>query len=69
MKNTNYNLLKLLHLALDNVWRIEKHYLKDAKGKCSRCLDLLEKIKTDTQKHIELLKEELSKHLEKDNLS
>lgn len=35
MKNVNYNLIKTLHSTLDDVWRLEKHYVSDAKkAKC-----------------------------------
>ena len=36
MKNVNYNLIKTLHSTLDDVWRLEKHYVSDAKkAKCN----------------------------------
>ena len=35
MKNINYDILKMLHSKLDNVWRLENYYVADAeKAKC-----------------------------------
>lgn len=62
MRNYNYNLVKLLHCALDNVWRIEKHYENDSADLSCGCKDLLDKIKKDNQKHAEMLLKEISKH-------
>lgn len=62
MKNFNYNLLKLLHGQLDNVWRIEKHYLQDANDLSCDCKKVLEEIKKDGEKHIAMLLEEIGKH-------
>ncbi len=62
MKNVNYNLLKLLHSALDNEWRIDKHYINDAKGVCKNCEKLLGEMKSDLVKQIANLKSELGMH-------
>lgn len=69
MKNANYNLVKLLHLKMDDVWRLEKFYLEDAeKLGCDKCKELLEEIKKDCDKHVEMLKNELSRHVKEDKL-
>ncbi len=65
MKNYNYNLVKLLHNALDNVWRIEKHYRKDANDLDCQCKEILEKIREDNQKHAEMLIAEMEAHSSK----
>jgi hypothetical protein len=62
MKNYNYNLLKLLHSYLDNVWRIEKHYLHDAQDLPCDCKKILEEIKADGEKNISILRKEIEKH-------
>lgn len=69
MKNANYNLVKLLHEALDNAWRIEKHYLGDAGGAGCACPGVLKQLHQDYQKHIEMLKAELAEHQKTDNLA
>lgn len=69
MKNINYNLLKVLHCSLDDTWRIEKHYLKDAKSNCPSCQKLLKKIDADVNKHIKMLKDELAAHIKKNKLN
>ncbi len=68
MKNVNYNLLKVLHGKLDNVWRIEKHYVRDATKGCKKCQTILKKIWSDDQKHIAALRTELATHVKKDKL-
>lgn len=62
MKNYNYNLIKQLHEALDNAWRIEKHYQDDAADLACDCKKLLKLVREDNEKHIELLTKELEKH-------
>jgi hypothetical protein len=68
MKNYNYNLIKMLHCKLDDLWRIEKHYLGDAEGLDCDCAKVLEEIRSDSERHIKMLKEEIKKHLEKEGL-
>lgn len=64
MKNINYDLLKMLHSKLDNVWRIEKHYLKDAEEtKCQHCIETWKKILEDEKKHVEMLKNKIEKKI------
>jgi hypothetical protein len=62
VKNENYNLIKLLHNKLDDVWRIEKHYRDDAV--CEGCRELLDKILEADRQNVELLVAELRKHAE-----
>lgn len=62
MKNYNYNLVKLLNICLDNAWRIEKHYLIDSTELPCDCSNILQKIKSDNEKHIEMLLKEIKKH-------
>jgi hypothetical protein len=69
MKNANYNVLKLLHLTLDNLWRIEKHYLKDARGAKCDCGRMLKTMHGDLKRHAEALKKELARHHKKDGLA
>ena len=69
MKNANYNVLKLLHNQLDDLWRIEKHYLKDAENLDCGCPKILEEMRSDMKKNIDKLKAELDKHLKADKLA
>jgi len=64
MKNANYNLVKLLLLKLDDTWRVEKYYASDAAQlDCRECQEMLKKILADDQKHVEMLRAELAKHI------
>lgn len=64
MKNANYNLVKLLLNKLDDAWRVEKHYAKDAKEmSCKDCQAILKKILDADKKHVEELRAELAKHI------
>lgn len=64
MTNANYNLLKLMHNTLDDLWRLEKYYIKDAEEEgCDKCKEMLESIRADIAKHVGMLKEELANHV------
>lgn len=64
MKNANYNLVKMLLTKLDDAWRVEKYYATDAAElACKDCQAVLRKILADDQKHVEMLREELAKHI------
>lgn len=69
MKNVNYNVIKLLHNQLDDLWRIEKHYQKDAKKTKCGCAKLLATMRNDLKKNVVLLKEELGSHHKTDKLA
>lgn len=64
MKNVNYNLIKLLHSKLDNVWRLEKYYLTDAKEAQCHSVSALEKILEEEERHINMLKDEIKLRME-----
>lgn len=67
MTNVNYNLLKFLHNTLDDLWRLEKFYVKDAEEEnCAKCKEILESIKADVERHIGMLKEELVNHVKEE---
>jgi protein-arginine kinase activator protein McsA len=70
MKNANYNLVKMLLAKLDDVWRIEQHYAKDAvEHGCDRCEALLTEILKTDKEHIEALRQELAKHIKADEFA
>lgn len=60
MKNINYDLLKLLHSKLDNVWRLENYYVRDAKKAKCHSVSTLERILKDEKKHADMLREEIN---------
>lgn len=66
MQNINYDLIKLLHAKLDNVWRLEKHYLTDAKEANCHSKTVLEQILEDEKKHIKMLQDEIKMRMEAD---
>lgn len=64
MKNFNYNLVKMLHSKLDDLWRIEKFYLRDAKkSKSKSCEKLFKEMQKDLKKEVKLLQQEISRHV------
>lgn len=65
MKNIHYNLIKTLHSALDDEWRIHRFYMKDAKGNCPSCLKMYEKMCVNLEKHLALMSRELEQHAKK----
>lgn len=62
LNNNSHNLIQQLSEISDSVWRIEKHYLDEAKH-CESCVSLWRTLHEDYEKHIELLSTELKKHL------
>ncbi len=64
MKNINYDLIKLLHMSLDKIWRLEKHYIKDAiKIKCHSVVSLKKMLKEE-KVHAALLTKEIEMRIE-----
>ena len=66
MKNINYDLVKLLHMKLDSVWRLEKFYVRDANDAKCHSIPALEKILEDDKKHVKMLQEELKGRVKAD---
>ncbi len=60
-----YNCTKQLAQKLDLLWRLDD-YIKEAKKmKHSECVKIFERIKKDTKKHAELLRDVLTKKAKK----
>ena len=64
MKNINYDLVKLLHMKLDSVWRLEKFYVRDAEEAKCHSTPGLKQMLEDDKKHIKMLQEELKGRIE-----
>lgn len=64
MKNINYDLVKLLHMKLDSVWRLEKYYINDANVAKCHSLPALEQMLEDDKKHVKALQEEIKGRIE-----
>lgn len=62
VSNLHHNLIQQLSELMDSVWRYENFYKKDA-AQCSDCQALWEKLQKRHEEDIDLLKEELAKHL------
>ncbi len=69
MQNINYDLIKLLHCKLDSAWRLEKHYIQDAKNVNCHSISVLEKILEDDKNHIAMLREEIKMRMDSDNFN
>ncbi|MFA5936020.1 MAG: hypothetical protein WC787_04175 [Patescibacteria group bacterium] len=62
MKNTSYEVLKILHNQMDDLGRIERYCLKDAKDSPCNCSNILKGMRVELKKNIDLLTEELDRH-------
>ena len=65
MKDHNHDLVQALHHVNDQNWRIEKYYLPNAKGE-EHCSALWKKMLDDGQKHEEMLRTEISRHVKEE---
>jgi GR25 family glycosyltransferase involved in LPS biosynthesis len=68
LKNHNHDLVHSLSEKLDAVWRYQREYLKNAKG-CSSCIKIWKKLMTDDEKHVKILKEEISRHIKRNRFN
>ncbi|MEK7520660.1 MAG: hypothetical protein AAB560_01120 [Patescibacteria group bacterium] len=68
MKNHSHDLIHQLSEMLDSVWRIDRHYLGDAKTCSDECVKIWENLRSDLQKQCEILQESIKKHCAEDNL-
>lgn len=59
MKDINYDLVKLLHITLDNIVQLEQSYIKDAEDAKCHSVPALKKILENEKKHAEMLAEEI----------
>jgi len=66
MKNINYDLIKLLHIKLDVVWRLEKFYIKDANEAKCHSVPALEKMLEEEKKHVKMLQDEIKGRIKAD---
>jgi hypothetical protein len=64
MQNINYDLLKLLHLTLDNVWRLEKYYVNDAQAAQCHSLEFLKQMLEAEKQHAAQLQSEIKMRMD-----
>jgi hypothetical protein len=64
MKNVNYNLIKSLHNSLDDMWRLEKFYVKDAKAAKCHSEAFMKKMLDSRKKEVEQLAKEIKMRIE-----
>jgi len=64
MQNINYDLVKLLHVKLDSIWRLEKYYVNDAKEANCESTPALEKILEDDKKHATMISQAIKERME-----
>jgi len=65
MKNVNHNLISTLDNKLDAVWRYDT-YIQDARQQgCMDCVRVLEQLKQEEIRQIQMLREEIAKHVQK----
>ncbi len=59
MENFNHNLIQCLNEKLDSVWRYEK-YIQDSPH--DPCRKIYEQMLNDDKRHVQMLREEISRH-------
>lgn len=59
--NHIYNLMSQLVQEHRSLWRLRKHYLKDAKG-CKKCKDLWQRLIKEKEEQIKIISEILKAH-------
>jgi hypothetical protein len=62
MKDHNHDLVQALHHVNDQNWRIDQHYTKNA-TLCPSCLNLWQKLREDGTRHEQMLREEITRHI------
>lgn len=62
LKNHNHDLVQQLSEISDSLWRVDK-YLENS-AHCPQCQNLWETLKTDYEKHVSLLRDELARHVQ-----
>ncbi|MCK4265214.1 hypothetical protein KAW80_02550 [Candidatus Babeliales bacterium] len=63
-ENINYDLVKLLKSKMDNVWRLEKFYCKDAEDANCKSLESLKQILENESLHVKMLKEAIKERMD-----
>jgi hypothetical protein len=61
LKNNNHNLIHQLSEISDSAWRMNKYI--DEANECEACRSLWSGLLSDYEKHITLLKGEMSRHV------
>ncbi len=61
LKNHEYNLYSQMVQELRSYWRLQKYYLKDARG-CKKCLDFWKKLIKDKENHLKELQKLIEEH-------
>jgi len=64
LKDHNHDLVQQLSEISDSLWRIGL-YKKNAEG-CDSCMAMWDKMENDYESHVEMLKEEISKHVKEE---
>lgn len=67
LSNCSYNLNKQLEKKLQFLWAVD-NYIKDAQNEGnSNCAEIFRKMKADEEKHVEMLKQEISRLMKEGN--
>lgn len=65
MKDHNHNLVQQISEKLDSLWRYQNNYLKDAEAAgCQTCVDLFKKLHDEDQADVNMLRDEIAKHVQ-----
>ena len=63
MRNFNYDLVHLLDLKLQNVSRYEIYKQDAREAGCDECTHIFDEMKSEDQKHIQLLRKQIEEHV------
>lgn len=62
LKDHNFDLVHALSKKSSALWRCKNEYLKNSED-CDHCQNMWSKIMEDDDKHAEMLKEEIKRHI------
>lgn len=69
MKNNTHNLLHHTGRVLDFIYKRCDYYLTDAdEANCEECRRIWERIREDYERHVEILRSEIEKHVKEGTL-
>lgn len=63
LENHNFDLVHALSKKNSALWRYGEHYKRNAEG-CEFCQKLWKTLEADDEKHVEMLKAEIKRHID-----
>ena len=63
MKDHNHDLIDALAHKNDSVWRYQNYYLRSSQG-CEHCESLWKTLQTEDERHVDMLRQEIKRHMD-----